>query len=91
MSNTRTVYWSGRDLEHRLRRVEGQIRGIEAMVARTETCKDILTQLAAIQGALAKIVKLVEACQVAEELVGEREVSGAELDRVHNAIRRAIR
>ena len=90
MQKTRTVYWSVRDLQHRLRRVEGQIRGIEAMVARVASCQDILTQLAATQGALAKIVKVVEACRVAEELVGEGEVSGAELDRVHNAIRRVI-
>ncbi|NMP21921.1 metal-sensitive transcriptional regulator [Sulfobacillus harzensis] len=91
MSETRTVYWSSRDLQHRLRRVEGQIRGVEAMVARAESCRDILTQLAAIEGALAKVVKLVEACQVAEELVGDRKISGPELDQVHDAIRRVTR
>ena len=91
MGKARTVYWSGRELQHRLRRVEGQIRGIEAMVVRTESCQDILTQLAATQGALAKIVKLVEACQVAEELMGERDIVDPELERVHNAIRRIIR
>lgn len=85
----RTVYWSGQDLQNRLRRVEGQIRGIAAMVSRTESCEDILTQLAATQGALNKIVKLVEACRIAEELVGDRE--GAPVDQVQNAIRQLIR
>ncbi len=67
----RKVFWSDEDLRHRLRRVEGQIRGIEAMVGRVESCNDILVQLAATQGALGKIVKIVEACRVAEKLVGD--------------------
>lgn len=91
MTQPRTVYWSSRDLQHRLRRVEGQIRGVEAMVARAESCQDILTQLAATQGALAKVVKLVEACQVAEELVGNREMTEPERDQVQHAIRQLMR
>ena len=91
MSQPRTVYWSSRDLQHRLRRVEGQIRGVEAMVAREESCEDILTQLAATQGALAKIVKLVEACRVAEQLIGDREVAEPERDEVQHTIRRLMR
>lgn len=91
MSQNRTVYWSGLDLQHRLRRVEGQIRGVEAMVGRAESCQDILTQLAATQGALNKIVKLVEACRVAEELVGDEAVTESTIDQVQQSIRRLIR
>jgi DNA-binding FrmR family transcriptional regulator len=36
----------------RLRRVEGQIRGIQRMVEEDRYCADILTQLAAVQEAL---------------------------------------
>ena len=42
-------------LTTRLRRIEGQIRGIERMVEEDRYCIDILTQIAAIQAALDKV------------------------------------
>jgi DNA-binding FrmR family transcriptional regulator len=39
----------------RLRRIEGQVRGVQAMVAEDRYCIDVLTQLAAIQAALDKV------------------------------------
>lgn len=37
---------------HRLRRIEGQVRGLEKMVAEERYCADILVQLASVQEAL---------------------------------------
>ncbi len=42
-------------LHKRLRRIEGQVRGIEKMVAEDRYCIDILTQIGAIQAALDKV------------------------------------
>jgi CsoR family transcriptional regulator, copper-sensing transcriptional repressor len=39
----------------RLRRVEGQVRGIERMVEEDRYCIDILTQISAVQAALDKV------------------------------------
>ncbi|HEU5142139.1 MAG TPA: metal-sensitive transcriptional regulator [Solirubrobacterales bacterium] len=39
----------------RLRRVEGQVRGVERMVEEERYCIDILTQITAIQAALDKV------------------------------------
>ena len=39
----------------RLRRIEGQIRGIEGMVAQDRYCIDLLTQISAAQAALDKV------------------------------------
>ncbi|WP_026411781.1 metal-sensitive transcriptional regulator [Actinomadura oligospora] len=39
----------------RLRRIEGQVRGIERMVEDDRYCIDILTQISAIQAALDKV------------------------------------
>jgi CsoR family transcriptional regulator, copper-sensing transcriptional repressor len=39
----------------RLRRIEGQLRGVQGMIADDRYCIDVLTQLAAIQGALDKV------------------------------------
>ena len=42
-------------LQTRLRRIEGQVRGIQGMVADERYCIDVLTQIAAIQAALDKV------------------------------------
>jgi CsoR family transcriptional regulator, copper-sensing transcriptional repressor len=39
----------------RLRRIEGQVRGIEGMVSDDRYCIDILTQISAVQAALDKV------------------------------------
>ena len=38
----------------RLRRIEGQIRGLQRMVENDEYCIDVLTQISAVQAALEK-------------------------------------
>jgi DNA-binding FrmR family transcriptional regulator len=43
------------DLRKRLRRIEGQVRGIERMVDEDRYCIDVLTQIGAIQAALDKV------------------------------------
>lgn len=42
-------------LRKRLRRIEGQVRGIEGMVEADRYCIDVLTQIAAVQAALDKV------------------------------------
>ena len=42
-------------LVKRLRRIEGQIRGVEGMVEEDRYCVDVLTQISAIQAALDKV------------------------------------
>ncbi|MBS1895399.1 MAG: metal-sensitive transcriptional regulator [Actinobacteria bacterium] len=42
-------------LLRRLRRVEGQVRGVQGMVEEDRYCIDVLTQIAAIRAALDKV------------------------------------
>ncbi|XVQ15832.1 metal-sensitive transcriptional regulator [Spirillospora sp. CA-255316] len=42
-------------LQKRLRRLEGQVRGVQAMVENDRYCIDVLTQISAIQAALDKV------------------------------------
>lgn len=43
----------------RLRRIEGQVQGIQRMLEADQDCVDILLQLAAVQGAVTQVQKLV--------------------------------
>ena len=46
---------SREQLLKRLRRVEGQVRGVQGMVDEDRYCIDVLTQISAIQAALDKV------------------------------------
>jgi DNA-binding FrmR family transcriptional regulator len=46
---------SKEQLQTRLRRIEGQVRGVQGMVEEDRYCIDVLTQIAAVQAALDKV------------------------------------
>ncbi len=48
-----------KELMNRLKRIEGQVRGVEAMLERDAYCADILTQVSAINSALNSFNKLL--------------------------------
>ena len=55
-TNTTRGYTATKDqLLKRLRRIEGQVRGIEGMVDEDRYCIDVLTQISAVQAALDKV------------------------------------
>ncbi len=61
-----------KDLMNRLKRIEGQVRGIQGMLERDAYCIDILTQVSAINAALNSFNKVllanhIETC-VAENI-----------------------
>jgi DNA-binding FrmR family transcriptional regulator len=43
----------------RLKRIEGQIRGIQGMLIEERTCSDIMVQIAAVKSALNQVSKLI--------------------------------
>ena len=56
MTTTTRGYTATKDqLQARLRRIEGQVRGVEKMVDEDRYCIDVLTQISAIQAALDKV------------------------------------
>ena len=55
MTATRGYTATKGQLLARLKRIEGQIRGIESMVQEDRYCIDVLTQISAIQAALDKV------------------------------------
>ncbi|MDI3299248.1 MAG: metal-sensitive transcriptional regulator [Bacillota bacterium] len=55
-------YANKADLLQRLRKIEGQVRGIERMIDEERYCVDILVQIAAVRAALDRVsLQLLEA------------------------------
>jgi len=52
---TRGYTASKEQLSKRLRRIKGQVDGIEKMVEADRYCIDVITQISAVQGALDKV------------------------------------
>ena len=87
---------SKQDAINRLKRIEGQVRGIAQMLADERYCIDVLHQLAAVRAALAKVESAVlkdhAACCVNEAIasgdVGEQRAKFNELVDLLEKVRR---
>ncbi|MGE5380419.1 MAG: metal-sensitive transcriptional regulator [Methylocystaceae bacterium] len=47
------------DIQARLKRIEGQIRGLQRMVEAEESCADVMNQVAAVKAAIGQVGVLI--------------------------------
>ncbi|MDQ7095526.1 metal-sensitive transcriptional regulator [Desulfosporosinus sp. PR] len=59
MINSTTYSESKEDLTRRLKKIEGQVKGIQRMVENDKYCVDVLIQVAAVRAALNKVGTMV--------------------------------
>lgn len=93
------TYWYHGDkdaLLRRLRRIEGQIRGLQRMVEDDEYCVDILTQISAsTKGLQAVALNLLEGhishCVAEAQVKGDPEEAEAKVKEATDAVARLLR
>jgi len=59
------------DLMKRMRRIEGQARGIQRLLEEGAECEDVVTQLSAMRGAISRVAVKVAACQLGKQMAQE--------------------
>jgi DNA-binding FrmR family transcriptional regulator len=59
------------DIQVRLRRIEGQIRGIIGMLADGKSCEQVVTQILAARAAMDGVATEVLKCHISEALTEE--------------------
>jgi CsoR family transcriptional regulator, copper-sensing transcriptional repressor len=64
----------------RLRRIEGQVQGLQRMIGNEAYCVDILLQISAVQGALEQVQKLLLGRHI-ESCVGDAFRAGSKGER----------
>ncbi len=64
------------DMKRRLRRVEGQVRGILKMMEEQKNCKEVVSQLSAVRSAVDKTMALVVAVNLELCILEEQEKGG---------------
>ncbi len=76
----------------RLRRIEGQVRGIESMVEDNRYCIDVVTQITAVQAALDKVALGLLEDHAAHCVVGvEPELREERTEELMGVVRRMLR
>jgi DNA-binding FrmR family transcriptional regulator len=71
------------DAHARLRRIEGQVRGLQRLLEEGAECKEVVTQLSAVQTALDRVgFKLISAAMQHCVTAPDGEVDAAELERL---------
>ncbi len=81
------------DVVQRLRRLEGQVQGIQRMVREARPCIEVLTQLAAVRGALQEVELLLlrghlERCLADAVRTGSPAVESRRIDEIIAALAR---
>ena len=71
--------------EARLKRIEGQVKGIQRMLAEGRPCEDVITQIMAARAALDKVALSVMAHHMEECLV-EAQSSGVKKATIQRAL-----
>ena len=78
---------------NRLKRLEGQVRGLQAMVAKGAYCVDVITQSSAVRSALSSVEDLMLENHLKEHVVhqmreGKEKQASAEILKVYKLAQR---
>ncbi len=73
----------------RLRRIEGQVRGIQRMVEENLDCRDVVVQLAAVKASIASLNTLVAETYAQECLCGSEQLDTSEVGRLLDLLKAA--
>ncbi|OZM58127.1 cytoplasmic protein [Lottiidibacillus patelloidae] len=65
-----------KDIKNRLKRIEGQVRGVLRMMEEEKDCKEVITQLSAVRSAVDRsigyiVAKNLESCLIEQQEKGE--------------------
>lgn len=63
------------EMKNRLKRVEGQVRGVQKMMEEEKECKDVISQLSAARSAIDRAIAFIVA-QNLEQCVREQNEKG---------------
>jgi DNA-binding FrmR family transcriptional regulator len=81
-------------IQNRLRRIEGQVRGLQRMVEEEKYCVEILTQIASIVSASEKVALILLADHVEhclKEAIGDGDRADEKVAELASAVERFLR
>ncbi|QRG67754.1 metal-sensitive transcriptional regulator [Brevibacillus choshinensis] len=79
-------YNYGEDIKRRLRRIEGQVRGVLKMMEDQKNCKEVVAQLSAVRNASDRAIAQIVAENLQRCLLEEQEAGGDTSKMVKEAV-----
>lgn len=79
-------YNYGEDIKRRLRRIEGQVRGVLKMMEDQKNCKEVVAQLSAVRNASDRAIAQIVAENLQRCLLDERAAGGDTSKMVKEAV-----
>ncbi|RAP73545.1 metal-sensitive transcriptional regulator [Paenibacillus montanisoli] len=79
------------DLKKRMRRLEGQVRGVLNMMEEEKHCKDVVAQISAVRSAADKAIAYIVAKNLEQCLREEQQSGGDTSELVAEAVRLLIK
>lgn len=76
---------------NRLKRTEGQIRGIQKMIEDDKECVDVITQLSAVRSSVDRIMGIIVAENLKKCLENPEECSEIQEEKIEQAIQLIIK
>jgi DNA-binding FrmR family transcriptional regulator len=71
----------------RLRRIEGQVRGVERMVGEERNCEDVLTQLMAVRSGLEQVWVMLVDAHIRDCLLSGAAIPPARLEEISQTLK----
>lgn len=71
---------------NRLKRIEGQVRGIQKMVEEARECEDIMIQVSALNSAMARVTRVIMACYMGDMIKDDLNHHGDSFRAVQKAL-----
>ncbi|EOT38868.1 metal-sensitive transcriptional regulator [Enterococcus dispar] len=80
-----------KNILNRLKRTEGQIRGIQKMIEEEKECVDVITQLSAVRASIDRVMGIIVAENLKNCLENPTEDATVQQEKIQQAIRMIIK
>lgn len=79
------------NIQNRLKRAEGQMRGIQKMIEDEKDCVDIVTQLSAVRSSIDRIMGIIVAENLKDCLLNPKQDPNKQQDKIDQAVQLIVK
>ncbi|MFZ3578328.1 metal-sensitive transcriptional regulator [Virgibacillus sp. DJP39] len=78
-------------MRNRMKRIEGQVRGLLRMMEEQKDCRDVVTQMSAVRSALDRTAALIVSTNLEECIRNEKQTSENSEDLIKEAVKLLVK
>ena len=79
------------NIQNRLKRAEGQMRGIQKMIEDEKDCVDVVTQLSAVRSSIDRIMGIIVAENLKDCLLNPEQDPNKQQDKIDQAVQLIVK